>query len=269
MGVGFLIALAAGSMADASRREHAKVIKLLEAERETAEALRSLDKLKSEFLSAVSHELRTPLTSILGFAITLQHQADELDGVNRSMLDLVVAEAQHLQRLLGDLLDVDVLLRGQGRLNLTLVDVAVLVRSACDQIAARERRVVDVEADSIVTKLDGPKIERVIENLVVNAVKYSPSSEPVVVRATAEQDGMLIAVEDRGPGVPKPLRESIFEPFQRGEAATPHAPGTGIGLSLVDRFSRLHGGAAWVESRDGGGSSFRVFIPYSDEVLRD
>ena len=73
--------------------------------------------------------------------------------------------------------------------------------------------------------------------------------------------GVLIAVEDDGPGVPVELREAIFEPFRQGPTASPHSPGTGIGLSLVARFAELHGGRAWVEDREGGGASFRVFLP--------
>jgi signal transduction histidine kinase len=71
----------------------------------------------------------------------------------------------------------------------------------------------------------------------------------------------LIAVEDDGPGVPEELREVIFEPFRQGPTSSPHSPGTGIGLSLVGRFAALHGGRAWVEEREGGGASFRVFLP--------
>jgi signal transduction histidine kinase len=76
-----------------------------------------------------------------------------------------------------------------------------------------------------------------------------------------EGDGILIAVEDDGPGVPEELREAIFEPFRQGPTTSPHSPGTGIGLSLVGRFAALHGGRAWVEEREGGGASFRVFLP--------
>ena len=74
-------------------------------------------------------------------------------------------------------------------------------------------------------------------------------------------DGVLLAVEDAGAGVPAELRDSVFEPFRQGPGAPPHAPGVGIGLTLVARFAELHGGKAWVEERPGGGSSFRVLIP--------
>ena len=73
--------------------------------------------------------------------------------------------------------------------------------------------------------------------------------------------GVLISVEDDGPGVPVEIREAIFEPFRQGPTASPHSPGTGIGLSLVARFAELHGGRAWVDDRDGGGAAFHVFLP--------
>jgi signal transduction histidine kinase len=81
------------------------------------------------------------------------------------------------------------------------------------------------------------------------------------VRRSPDGEGVLIAVEDAGAGVPEELRASVFEPFRQGPDAPPHAPGVGIGLTLVARFAELHGGRAWVEERPGGGSSFRVLIP--------
>ena len=83
----------------------------------------------------------------------------------------------------------------------------------------------------------------------------------VRVERAERGDGVLLAVEDAGAGIPEDLRDSVFEPFRQGPDAPPHAPGVGIGLSLVARFAELHGGKAWVEERPGGGSSFRVLIP--------
>jgi signal transduction histidine kinase len=83
----------------------------------------------------------------------------------------------------------------------------------------------------------------------------------VWVRVRRDGDGVQIVVEDAGTGVPPELRDSVFEPFRQGPGTPTHAPGVGIGLSLVARFAELHGGRAWVDDRSGGGSSFRVFIP--------
>jgi signal transduction histidine kinase len=108
---------------------------------------------------------------------------------------------------------------------------------------------------------DAPKLERIIENLIVNAAKHTPAGTTVWVRLRAQDDGVLLLVEDEGPGVPAQLREQIFQPFRQGRNIADHAPGSGIGLALVAQFAGLHGGHAWVQDRPSGGASFRVFLP--------
>src|SRR5439155_24957224 len=119
---------------------------------------------------------------------------------------------------------------------------------------------VTLEISSIMVHVDPTKIERIVENLLVNAAKHTPDGTPIWVRVSNDEDGVLLVVEDAGPGVPQHLRPTIFEPFQQGGTEHP-SPGSGIGLSLVARFAELHGGRAWVESRAGGGASFRVLLP--------
>jgi signal transduction histidine kinase len=109
---------------------------------------------------------------------------------------------------------------------------------------------------------DPAKVERIVENLLANAARHTGPETGIWVRVWAEPEGAVIAVEDDGPGVPAELQHAIFEPFRQGPTASPHSPGTGIGLSLVAMFTELHGGRAWVQDREGGGASFRVFLPY-------
>jgi signal transduction histidine kinase len=100
-----------------------------------------------------------------------------------------------------------------------------------------------------------------VENLLVNAARHTLEDRRIWLRVMPHDGGVLIAVEDDGDGVPADLRDAIFEPFRQGPTVQSHSPGTGIGLSLVSRFAALHGGRAWVEDREGGGASFRVFLP--------
>lgn len=235
----------------------------LEREREATEHLRSLDEMKNGFLSAVSHELRTPLSGVLGYALTLERE--ELyralsEEEQREMLHRIAVSARKLERLLSDLLDLDRLTRGilEPRVRPTRLDV--LVRQVVEQADLRGREV-RIDVEPLTVEVDGPKVERIVENLIANVLKYVPEEAPVWVRVHPEGEGTLIAVEDEGPGIRADMREAIFEPFLRGSDDHSYSPGTGIGLSLVARFAELHGGRAWVEDSPTGGASFRVYLP--------
>jgi signal transduction histidine kinase len=229
-------------------------------EREAAEQLRALDEMKNTFLAAVSHELRSPLTSILGLALTLERHNLEPDD-ETDLLARLSANARKLERLLKDLLDIDRLNRGILTPQFRPMDIGALVRRTVEGMETLGGRHVLVESDAIVIPMDPPKVERIVENLVANAAKHTSSDSGIWVRVVQEPGGALIVVEDDGAGVPEDLRDDIFEPFRQGPTESRHAPGTGIGLSLVARFAELHGGRAWVEERKGGGASFRVFLP--------
>jgi signal transduction histidine kinase len=216
--------------------------------------------MKNTFLAAVSHELRSPLTSILGLAATLE-QVREPGSEEGDLLERLAANARKLDRLLRDLLDIDRLNRGIVTPNYRSVDVGHLVRRTVDNLDLLGGRRVLVEAGRVPAEVDPAKVERIVENLIANAVRHTRPETAIWVRAWSERDGVAIAVEDAGPGVPEDLQRAIFEPFRQGPTASPHSPGTGIGLSLVSMFAELHGGRAWVQDRDGGGASFRVFLP--------
>jgi signal transduction histidine kinase len=105
--------------------------------------------------------------------------------------------------------------------------------------------------------------------LLANALKHTPADTDVTVRVESLHGGVLIAVDDRGPGVAEDERETIFELFSRGPSAAANSPGAGVGLALVAQFSSLHGGRAWVEHNPGGGASFRVFLPNRARASRE
>jgi len=236
----------------------------LEREREVAERLRALDRMKNTFLDAVSHELRTPLAAIVGIGLTLHHKADSLAAGDRTDLyTRLVANARKLDRLLNDLLDLDRLTHGIVAPKRRPTDVAALAARIADDWGLLNGRRPLVVAESLTVSLDPGKVERILENLLANAARHTPPDTPVWVRVDrpAGGDGVLLAVEDAGAGIPAELRATVFEPFRQGPDTPTHAPGVGIGLTLVARFAELHGGRAWVQERAGGGSSFRVLIP--------
>jgi len=232
-------------------------------EREAAEQLRALDAMKNTFLEAVSHDLRTPLTSILGSALTLEQSRLEMPAIDAlDLVHRVAANARKLERLLGDLLDLDRLQRGIVSPQRRSTDIGALIARVLAEVENPDGRAIDVEVGLLTANVDGPKVERIVENLVANALRHTTPEAHVLVWARAVDGGIEIGVDDAGPGVPDDARESIFEPFeQRPGPTSGHSPGVGIGLSLVRRFAELHDGRAWVEPRDGGGSSFRVFLP--------
>ena len=239
---------------------------LLARERQTVRRLQELDELKNTFLSAVSHELRTPLSVIMGSAMTLAERGDRLGETDfRELLATLVDSSRKLDALLTDLLDLDRLTRGVLELRRQPTDIGDLVRRVLDTLPL-DGRTTTVETESVVVAVDAAKVERIAENLIANAARHTPVETPVWVRVVRVEDGCCLIVEDAGPGIPVEQRETIFEPFRRG-AQSAYVPGTGIGLSLVARFAALHGGRAWVEEREGGGASFRVFLPASGVEL--
>jgi PAS domain S-box-containing protein len=232
-----------------------------EKERAAVNRLRALDEMKNTFLNAVSHELRTPLSSVVGGATTLERLGLDLSLEDqRELLRAVTENALKLQRMLADLLDLDRLTRGALRPRLTPTELGGLVRRVVEDSEFVHGRQVEVKATAMVLPVDAPKVERILENLLANAIKYSPDGMPLWVEIRRVPEGAIISVDDLGPGVPEDLRESIFEPFRQGPNAHSHSPGVGIGLSLVSKFAEMHGGRAWWQEREGGGSSFRVLL---------
>ncbi|MBW3618730.1 MAG: PAS domain S-box protein [Actinobacteria bacterium] len=243
-------------------REQERTAEALSKEQLAVERLERLHELKTTFLQSVSHELRTPLTSVLGFTRTIRDHGDRLEAPRLAMLlERAIANAEKLERLLRDLLDVDRLERGAATLTRQDQDLSELVHRVVDELETGRDRL-ELDLDPVTLEVDGPKVERIVENLIHNALRHTPAHTVVTVTVRRLAAGAELVVADRGPGVPDDLKERLFEPFEQGRAsATAASPGTGIGLTLVARFAELHGGTAEILDRVGGGAAFRVLIP--------
>jgi two-component system sensor histidine kinase KdpD len=226
-----------------------------------AEALRRSDTIKTAVLQAVSHDLRSPLTAIRVAAESLGNRALALDEDDRdALLETVRLEIARLERVVGNLLDLSRLQAGVAEPNRELWTVEELLAQALDQLGPDARRVeLAVPAETPVVNVDAIQIERVLVNLLENALKFSPAGESALVRVTATRSEALVRVVDRGPGIPEEELERIFEPF--GRAAGSDVRGTGLGLAIAQGFAEGNGGRVWAESRRGQGASFVLALP--------
>ena len=199
------------------KEAQAQLERALAVEREATRRLRSLDEMKNTFLAAVSHDLRTPLAAILGLAITLERGDVKLDEADaRDLAGRIASNARRLERLVSNLLDMDRLERGIVTPTLEDADIGALVGRVVEEseLLASDRLVTDLP--SIVRSVDVAKAERIVENLLANAARHAPPSATVWVRVLEEPGGVVIAVEDDGPGVPDEIRDAVFEPFTQG-----------------------------------------------------
>lgn len=225
-------------------------------QREAARRLLEVDAMRAAFLAGISHELRTPLTTVLGFSITLRECGEGITAERRrDMLDRLTAAAERLDRLVGDLLDLKRLSSQESGPVREPVDLAALAIEVA-RLAGDGRT--EVLADPGTWLVEPSSVRRSLEHLVANAVKFGTGR--IVVCVESAREGVILSVEDEGPGVPDELKRAIFEPFRQGPGVPAHAPGTGVGLALVSHVAYVHDGRAWVEDRRGGGSVFRLLL---------
>jgi signal transduction histidine kinase len=242
-------------------RDHAKRQRSqLESQEEVSDDLRAQNDMKNTLLHAVSHDLKGPLAGILGAMQTIR-RADQLKltGVELNDLYGVIEQAgRKASRLVDDLLDLDRLRRGQLQPEREPTDVGELADRLALELPSLSGHPVRIESEPMLVDVDRAKVERIVENLLNNAARHTPAGTAVQVLVTERDKGVVVVVEDEGPGVPDDVKDEIFEPFRQGAGAR---GGVGIGLSLVQRFAELHGGTARVEDRPGGGARFVVTLP--------
>ncbi len=224
----------------------------LEAEALEAEALRRSDALKTALLRAVSHDLRSPLTAILASAEALASPGLTLgDGDRQELAEAIHGEATRLDRVVGQLLDLSRLEAGAVEPHRELWHADELVGQALIGLGADAERVrLEIGSETPPVEVDAGQVERVLANLIDNALHYSPSGSGVVVRAEPGATELRLHVVDRGPGLPDKEREALFKPFERGAAAQ---RGSGLGLAIARGFAEANGGRLWAQNDPAGG----------------
>lgn len=233
---------------------------------EAHEQLKEVDRLKSEFLNTVSHELRTPLTSIKAFAeILLENQAEDLD-TQVEFLGIINKEADRLTRLINNLLDLSRIEAGKMQWDFQDVDLDEIVASAGAAFRAHADKkglVLEVLHDpGMRMRGDRDKLVQVLNNLIGNAVKFTPEGGRIRVVGRREDERLVVTVQDTGIGIPDKFHDVIFEKFGRVDSSeTRDIKGTGLGLSIAHSIVEAHGGTLTVDSQEGRGSTFRVILP--------
>jgi two-component system sensor histidine kinase KdpD len=247
----FLSALAA-LLAVAVDRER------LEREAFEAETLRRSDLVKTALLRAVSHDLRSPLTGIRTAIGALRNPSLALAEDDRhELLETIEVDSERLSRLVGDLLDLSRLEAGAAEAEQELWALDDLTREAVDSLGARSR--VDVVGAAPLVHVDAAQIQRVLANLIENALRYSPPSAHIVVRIAATRKDAIVRVVDQGPGLAEEELDRVFEPFYRRAGDT--RSGAGLGLAIARGFAAANGGRVWAESRPEQGATFALALP--------
>jgi PAS domain S-box-containing protein len=245
----------------------AETARLLELEREHVERLRALDLLKDEFVASVSHELRTPMTSIKGYLeLLLDGDAGDLNQEQRGHLATINRNSDRLHRLVGDLLFVAQADAGRIELILGDVDLGTLAHESVESVrpsAVAKGIQLELSADELPPiRADGARLAQLFDNLVSNAVKFTPEGGNVTVSLTRDDGRAVLAVRDNGIGIPAAEQEQLFGRFFRARGAIDREiQGTGLGLSIARTIAERHGGRIDFESVEAVGTTFRVELP--------
>ncbi|MGB8645388.1 MAG: ATP-binding protein [Anaerolineae bacterium] len=229
-----------------------------------AQLLAATEKLQSALLNSISHDLRTPLVSITGVLTSLQDEPTQLDDATRqSLIETAREEADRLNRLVGNLLDMTRIEAGAVKVEWEPCDMQDLISTALEQAGSRMRQrpvVVEIPEDMPLVALDLGLLVQVLVKLIDNADKYSPPGAPIEIRAGLTEDAIEIDVADRGIGIPPEDLARVFDKFYRV-----HRPnsvgGTGMGLSICKGIVEAHGGSIRAENRADGGTRVRIRLP--------
>jgi two-component system sensor histidine kinase KdpD len=233
-----------------------------------AEGLRQSDAIKTAVLRTLSHDLRSPLTAISAASEVLDGGTESLTAAERAELVTTVRlGARRLTRLVSNLLDLSRLEAGAARPRPELWTADGLVARALEAIGPDAERVeVSLPADSPALHIDAAQIERVLVNLLENALKVSSPTARVAISTQTGAKELVLRISDDGPGIEPEELERIFEPFERGAVSS--GAGTGLGLAIARGFAQANGGRLWAESSLGEGATFALALPLAPPPLR-
>ena len=248
------------ALRDVREREEARVAlqEALTREQMAAAALRDADAAKNALLLAASHEFNTPIAAVAGLADLLVRHPELPEGDIKRMAEGLAATGAELRAILTNLLDSERVIGGYVAAHRRRVDLARLVAERARTVSTADQKITLPTTETIV-ELDPELTARIVDNLVSNAVRHTPEGTSVRVTLSRSSNGVLLAVDDSGPGIPDAEKEAVFEAFQRRAKST--VGGLGLGLFVVRRFAEIQGGRAWVEDAPGGGAAFRVLLP--------
>ena len=227
------------------------------------ETLRRSDTTKTAVLQAVSHDFRTPLTAIRTAVEGLRNPALELSQEDRAgLLETIQVEAERLTRLVSNLLDLSRLQANAAEPAAELWTVDSLLAQALTGLDERGHEVqVLLPKDLPPVRIDPVHAQRILVNLLENAIRHSPPGEPVTVRGNCTRQEVIVRVIDRGPGIPAADLERIFEPFTTGDTGGGNGARAGLGLAIARGFAQANGGRLWAESQPAQGASFALALP--------
>ena len=251
----------------AMRIESEKASTALREREDELRSLKKVNQLKDEFIGLVSHELRTPLTVILGALSTVITEEEKLS--RRELKQLVgdaYSEAENLSDILANLLELARAQANRLQINEEPVNISEIINTV---LAKMKQQTMSHHLsincdDSITVNADRVRLQRILHNLLDNAIKYSAPGTEISVFARQDHNEVLIGIKDMGIGIPSEQQGKLFEPFQRLEPQNNKATGTGLGLVVCRRLVEAHRGRMWMESQPGEGSTFYFTLPMTD-----
>ena len=226
---------------------------------------KEIEELKDRFMHSVTHDLKNPLLAIMGMSQLLERlRTDELSDAEKKYYSIIKEEGDRLMGMISDILNLAKLESGKLELDKTDFPIDEVIDKIVEAHTPQAQNSgitlsLEVKTSPIIINADKSLIERVILNLLTNAIKFTPRNGSIIIKGAVSEEGVRVSVKDTGKGIPKSMTEQVFNRFQQVEKGARH--GAGIGLNIVKEVIEAHGGSIWVESELGKGSEFVFIVP--------